>query len=211
MTDEGFIGRWSRRKRAAREPGGDETPGTELADGADPIAVKAKPQRPGVMNTEASEPTIGELAGPDEPAADDAVAADPTADLTPIDRLDESSDYTGFMRDGVPAELKKAALRRLWRSNPIIAHLDGLDDYDEDFTAITAVVAGLDKMRQAGRRLADGDRKGTPEEEVAAPPEADAPPPEPAESEPEAAADKPVAEADSGDENGAPADRSGDA
>ena len=70
MTDEGFIGRWSRRKRAAREPGGDETPGTELADGADPIAVKAKPQRPGVMNTEASEPTIGELAGPDEPAAD---------------------------------------------------------------------------------------------------------------------------------------------
>lgn len=211
MTDEGFIGRWSRRKRAAREPGGDETPGTELADGADSIAVKAKPQRLGVMNTEASEPTIGELAAPDEPAADDAVAADPTADLTPIDRLDESSDYTGFMRDGVPAELKKAALRRLWRSNPIIAHLDGLDDYDEDFTAITAVVAGLDKMRQAGRRLTDGDRKGTPEDEVAAPPEADAPPPEPAESESEAAADKPVAEADSGDENGAPADRSGDA
>jgi hypothetical protein len=161
------------------------------------------------MNTDASEPTIGELAETAEPAANDAVAADPTADLTPIDQLDGSSDYTGFMRDGVPAELKKAALRRLWRSNPIFAHLDGLDDYDEDFTAITAVAEGLDKMRQAGRRLADGDRKDTPEEEVAAAPETDAPPPEPAEPGPEAATDEPVAEAETGDEDVAPPDRSG--
>ncbi len=55
-------------------------------------------------------------------------------DLPPIESLTAESDFTPFLRDKVPEALRKAALRKLWRSDPVLANLDGLNDYDEDFT-----------------------------------------------------------------------------
>jgi hypothetical protein len=49
--------------------------------------------------------------------------------------LDAQSDFTPFMRAGVPPALRNQALRLLWRLDPALANLDGLNDYDEDFTA----------------------------------------------------------------------------
>ncbi len=85
-------------------------------------------------------------------------AVDPTADLPPVEALDENSDYTGFLRDGVPEALRNAALRRLWRSSPLFAFGDGLDDYDEDFRAATAVVEGLKRVAR-GRKGAARRKK----------------------------------------------------
>ncbi len=88
---------------------------------------------------------------PDAPpeAEADAVPeaeAEPEAppDLPDIDGLDKDSDFTPFMADGVPEELKRLALRKLWLSDPVLANLDGLNDYDEDFGAI--VKAGAEFM-----------------------------------------------------------------
>ncbi|PTB95899.1 DUF3306 domain-containing protein, partial [Marinobacter sp. Z-F4-2] len=44
------------------------------------------------------------------------------------------TDITGFMRKEIPEFLRRKALRGLWKSNPVLAVLDGLNDYDEDYT-----------------------------------------------------------------------------
>ena len=42
-----------------------------------------------------------------------------------------------FLESQLPRRLKNRALRALWRSNPVLACLDGLNDYDDDFTIVT--------------------------------------------------------------------------
>jgi len=220
VTDEGFLGRWSRRKGAAKRMG-EAASGTAAVDARvdEPDDDAAAPPRPrrGVMNTEPRDPTIGELAESAAPP-DDVAAADPTADLPPVEQLDEASDYTAFMRDGVPEELKSAALRKLWRANPVFALRDGLDDYDEDFAALAAVAERLQKIRQVGRLAADRDREEAPEAkpEVSAAAEAAAPPPDAADSAPESppdgvdgTAEEAVETAATEDESEAPTGRAG--
>ena len=117
-TDERFIGRWSRlkQKRRRREPGPGDVPKDESA-------------RP-------------------EPAdAQPAPAEEETAplDLPDIETLDKDSDFTVFMKEGVPEELKKLALRKLWRSDPVFAVIDGLDDYDEDYRIIPEILGEFAK------------------------------------------------------------------
>ncbi len=58
------------------------------------------------------------------------------AALPPIDELTTDSDFTPFLDRRVPAALRRAALRKLWNSDPIFANLDGLNDYDDDFRTL---------------------------------------------------------------------------
>jgi hypothetical protein len=51
------------------------------------------------------------------------------------ERMKEGDDFSVFMKAGVPEFLRRRALRVLWRSNPVLANLDGLNDYDDDFTS----------------------------------------------------------------------------
>lgn len=102
------------------------------------------------------------------PEPDPAVAADAVvvesidpADLPDIDSLDAESDFTPFMRAGVPEELKRLALRKLWRTNPVFANLDGLNDYDEDFAAILKSGAEfMEKLAEAARTAANEGTDG---------------------------------------------------
>ena len=54
-------------------------------------------------------------------------------ELPPLESLDEDSDYSAFLGDGVPADVKQQALRKLFHS-PKFNIRDGLDDYDWDFS-----------------------------------------------------------------------------
>ena len=93
----------------------------------------------------------------EEPAASEApeTEAEPEtidpADLPDLDSLDASSDFSVFMRDGVPASLRTLALRKLWRLNPTLANLDGLVDYGEDLTGSFKVVAKLKSAYEVGK------------------------------------------------------------
>lgn len=49
----------------------------------------------------------------------------------------------GFMRREIPEHLRRRALRSLWRSNPVLACLDGLNDYDTDFTDAATDAPGV--------------------------------------------------------------------
>ena len=72
---------------------------------------------------------------PEASAPADAPAEVRPEDLPPIEELTAESDFTPFLQAGVPEELKRLALRKLWRSDPVFANLDGLVEYGEDFGA----------------------------------------------------------------------------
>lgn len=55
----------------------------------------------------------------------------------PEDLLD-AAEIRDFLSRALPERLKRRALRRLWGTNPVLACLDGLNDYDEDYTDAAA-------------------------------------------------------------------------
>ena len=65
--------------------------------------------------------------------------------------LKPGDDIKGFMQDAVPARLRRLALRQLWRSNPVLANLDELLEYGEDYTDAATVVENLQTAYQVGR------------------------------------------------------------
>ena len=57
------------------------------------------------------------------------------ASLPALETLDAVSDYTAFLKPGVPRELRVLALRRAWATDPAITGYKTLADYDWDFNA----------------------------------------------------------------------------
>jgi Protein of unknown function (DUF3306) len=69
------------------------------------------------------------------------------------DRMQAGDDFAAFLRDEVPTHLRKRALRTLWRSNPVLACVDELVDYGNDFKA-EALAAGVVKTAyRAGKGM----------------------------------------------------------
>ncbi len=129
--DDGFLDRWSRRKRGETSTG---APETETAD-AGPAAV----------------------AQPESQESPDTGDPEVVAKLPDIDSLTEESDFTAFLQDGVPDVIRRKALRRLWRLNPIFANLDGLNDYDEDYSALGIVAENIKTIYKVGKGYLDED------------------------------------------------------
>ncbi|WP_106743929.1 DUF3306 domain-containing protein [Yoonia maritima] len=86
-------------------------------------------------------------------------------DLPDPDTLIAGDDIKGFMAKAVPDHLRRRALRRLWRLNPVLANVDGLVDYGEDFTDSAKVVDHMQTAYQVGKGML------THLEKLAAPPE----------------------------------------
>ena len=133
QRDDGFLARWSRRKQAARA--------AERAQNAAEGAAEA-PTRPAEAHArERPEPA-------ERPALPDPAT------------LDASSDFSVFLGKDVPVETQRAALRRLWRLDPIYSRVDGLDDYCEDFTDRAVLARGLRTAYRVGRGMLE--RAGEP-------------------------------------------------
>ena len=104
------------------------------------------------------EPRSGDVTAGAEPAAAPAAAAelpDETIELPSIEDLTRESDFTGFMRKGVPVELKHQALRKLWRSDPVFANLDGLLEYGDDYSAPWKTGAAVRTLYRIGKGMVD--------------------------------------------------------
>jgi len=109
---EGFAARWSKRKVEARRE--DETEPAE---------------------NHASLPDAGNLKpGSNGETSGNEMLTDADFEDVDFDKLDKSSDYTRFIKANVPAAIQKKALRKLWASDSVFEVLDGMNDYDEDFT-----------------------------------------------------------------------------
>lgn len=136
MSDpEGFLTRWSRRKREAAEA--ERTPST------------AAESEPGAQ-TQAAAPEACEPAS--TPVASDL------SDLPSLDSITGESDISAFLKAGVPGDLRHAALRRAWSADPAIRDFVGLSENAWDFNTPDSVpgFAGLtpsDAVRLAQQLL----------------------------------------------------------
>jgi hypothetical protein len=112
---EKFLSRWARLKREAAE-----TP-----DAAAPEAA-----------------ATGSRA--DTPAAEETASAAPTLEfdlstLPPIESITATTDIRAFLAPGVPPELTRAALRRVWVADPAIRDFVGIAENQWDFNDPNAI------------------------------------------------------------------------
>jgi hypothetical protein len=96
------------------------------------------------------------------------------ASLPPVESLDAASDYTAFLKDGVPEELKRLALRKAWASDPAIAGFRGLCEYDWDCNAPGyGALLPVDDVAKLCRSVLEAvmeEKKDAPPEEREVPP-----------------------------------------
>lgn len=69
------------------------------------------------------------------------------------DELQAGDDVRGFMSQAVPDRLRRRALRQLWKLNPVLANVDGLVDYGEDYTDAATVIENMQTAYQVGKGM----------------------------------------------------------
>lgn len=74
-------------------------------------------------------------------------------DLPDPDTLEQGDDFSVFMAKAVPDHIRRRALRTLWRSNPLLANVDMLVDYGEDFTDSAMVIENMQTTYQVGKGM----------------------------------------------------------
>ena len=156
MSDpEGFLTRWSRRKREA--------------DDAAPEAVPSEQPAPSLP----ADPEAATESGVAQPKASQGDS--PEVDLSALPSLESitaTTDIRAFLLPGVPAELTRAALRRAWVADPAIRDFIGLAENAWDFTAPDTIPGfGSSVPADVARRLIAGMMG---EEKAEAPSEGDA-------------------------------------
>ena len=129
---------------------------------AEAEALASAPPVPEVEATDAELPEAVETSLPDP---DTLVAGD---------------DFTAFMGRAVSSQLRTRALRKLWRTNPVLACVDGLNDYDDDYRAMAAGQGPIRTTYEVGRglkrhveRLAQLDAEAAPLDEAPTAPDPD--------------------------------------
>ncbi|MCY3756078.1 MAG: DUF3306 domain-containing protein [Alphaproteobacteria bacterium] len=109
----------------------------------------------------AAEARAGEEAEQEARAAEERAALEERPDeevlaeleLPDPDSMKQGDDFSAFMSDAVPQRLRRRALRQLWRSNPVLANLDNLVDYGEDYTDAALVMENLQSAYQVGKGM----------------------------------------------------------
>ena len=134
-----YLQRWSQRKRAAGMRGSERVDRTAAADkGSD----------------------LDATAPPDVTAATVDLAALPS-----IESITAASDVRPFLASGVPVELQRAALRRLWLVDPTIHNFIGIAENQWDFANPDTVPGfGSLQLTAALQRMLDALTGTAPEQ-----------------------------------------------
>jgi hypothetical protein len=117
---------WSRRKAAVA---------AEEAKDAAEVQERARAETAAELEAKTDEEILEELGLPDPKT------------------LKPGDDFAAFLKDAVPDRIKKVALRKLWTSNPILANVDGLLDYGEDFTDAAVGAGVVETTYQVGKGM----------------------------------------------------------
>lgn len=136
-------------ERVDSEPGDDEAESSFLRRWA-------RRKREAATERESTAPAGAPLAAePAQPVLTDA-------DMPPVDSLEENASVAPFFSPGVSEALRKAALRRIFRS-PRFNVTDGLEDYDDDFRDFQTLGEVLTAdLRHRLEQAADRDREAAP-------------------------------------------------
>ncbi len=120
-AEETFLKRWSRRKNL------------DEVDQENVTSLELEPALDESAQNEQNEIDI-EISSAENEAEEKEMALNrEAAEAIDLEALSYDSDFQPFMKKGVPEVLKNLAMRKLWTSNPLLANVDGLNDYDENF------------------------------------------------------------------------------
>lgn len=116
MSGEGFFSRWARRKEAVRE--------------GRPVEPEPLPEPAEVSGP----PPAARAPAPvsEVPPAQAAATPPPPPTLEDVQALTPESDFTRFARPGVAADVKNAAMKKLF-ADPHFNVMDRLDVYIDDY------------------------------------------------------------------------------
>jgi hypothetical protein len=68
------------------------------------------------------------------PQAEDTLAGELLVHLTPLEEITADTDFGQYMQDGVPADVRREALRKAWVMKPAIRdYQDPARDYASDY------------------------------------------------------------------------------
>ncbi len=87
------------------------------------------------------------------------------ADMPPVESLTAESDFSQFLAEGVSDALRQAALRKLFHL-PQFNVLDGLNDYDDDYTKFEKLgeVLTYHQRRMQAREAAEREAEAGPQD-----------------------------------------------
>jgi hypothetical protein len=159
---ETFVGRWSRLKRSSAT----EVPAPSvMARPADGV-IDGNAHEQGVSTVPAAKPpSNGDLGGtPPQNAHEKGVSDVPLPEVT---QLTSSSDFTPFMRAGVTAATRNAALKKLF-ADPHFNIMDGLDTYIEDYTISEPIPPEMMAQLRQATQLIKIEEEPKPDEEAKA-------------------------------------------
>jgi hypothetical protein len=129
-NDTDFLARWSRRKH-------------------DAATDKIKRSKPDGISADVVSETSADSLAPDENRQPFDAASLPT-----IESIGAESDIRAFLETGVPDDLARAALRRVWSLDHTIRDFVGLSENSWDFNAPGAMAGfGPIEGEEAGRLL----------------------------------------------------------
>ena len=136
--EDNFFSRWSRRKAQAK-------------DGvAPPQAPHPSPLPTGEREQEATTPSLTPLAGRGIEGEGPVAEAPPLPTLADVAALTRDSDYKRFVMPGVDEGVKRAAMKKMFFSDPHFNVMDGLDTYIGDYNTPDPIPASmLRKMWQS--------------------------------------------------------------
>jgi hypothetical protein len=124
--EKGFLSRWSDRKLNVEPDGTESTSSESLPE------KKSEEEFEGKTDEE-----ILSILGLPEP-----------------ETLKLGDTVEKFMDGRVPERIRLRALRAFWKTNPVLANIDGLDEYCEDYTDAALVVENLQTIYQVGKGYA---------------------------------------------------------
>lgn len=110
--EENFVARWSRLKRDK---------------------AQERKEEPSTPSRDAKQDPTADSAGSRSSPQDATIPFD-VSRLPSIESLTANSDIRAFLQSGVPAELTKAALRKVWTTDAAIRDFIGIAENQWDFT-----------------------------------------------------------------------------
>ncbi|MBM3388699.1 MAG: DUF3306 domain-containing protein [Betaproteobacteria bacterium] len=139
----GFFSRWSRRKAQVHQ-GGQPLP-------AVPAALGAADARAASAATDEARAASPAPATPPAGPAEAAPAPKPT--LQDVEQLDAKSDYRSFVAQDVDPEVRNAAFKKLFHSDPHFNVMDGLDVYIDDYNTPNPLPVAIMKTLVQARAM----------------------------------------------------------
>ena len=75
-------------------------------------------------------------------------------DLPEPENLALGDTVEKFMDGRVPERIRARALRAFWKTNPVLANIDGLDEYCDDYTDAVMVIENMQTIYEVGKGYA---------------------------------------------------------